>query len=108
MYERLPGGMFWSRQGKLIARDFGASQLFAEKVSLYGDTTVISAKNDEKPGVQTGCAYVYRGINTVCGRYEFITASGGTWSQQQKLVAVEMEYYKNKQFPNVSYRSIIC
>ena len=63
MYERLPGGMFWSRQSKLIARDFGANQLFSERLSLYGDTTVISAKNDEKPGVQTGSAYVFRGYS---------------------------------------------
>ena len=56
--------MFWSRQSKLIARDYGANQLFSEKLSLYGDTTVISAKNDEKPGVQTGSAYVFRGWST--------------------------------------------
>ena len=64
VYEREQGGVYWSRHSKLVARDFGANNNFGAKLALYGDTTVITASNDDLPGLQSGSAYVFSGALT--------------------------------------------
>jgi hypothetical protein len=60
VYEREQGGVYWSRHGKLLARDGGANNNFAATVAVYGDTTVVTASNDDYSGQQSGSAYVFR------------------------------------------------
>lgn len=72
-------GLFWSRHSKLMPRDAGTLQYFAETLSLYGDAAVIGARNDYESGQHSGSAYVFNDF-------------GGQWSQQQKLIADDLIY----------------
>jgi hypothetical protein len=83
VFGRVGTSLFWTRQGRLIPRDFGSNQYFGQSVAVYGNTAVISAKNDDLRA-NTGSVYVF-------------ASTGGVWSQQQKLVALEMEQYVLKQ-----------
>lgn len=80
VYERQTNGLYWSVQSKLVPRDAGSNQYFGQDLSLYDNTAVISAVNDDL-GLSTGSAYIFRG-------------TGASWSQQQQLVAIDMENYK--------------
>ena len=80
IFQRVGTSVFWSRQGKLIPRDIAPNQYFGQTLALYGNTVVVGAKNDDYPGSQTGSAYVF-------------ASSRGLWSQQQKLIALEMQNY---------------
>jgi hypothetical protein len=68
-------GVVWSQQQKLVAGDGEADDYFGFPVAVSGNTALIGAdaadigSNDEQ-----GAAYVF-------------TRSGGSWSQQQKLLA---------------------
>ena len=64
-------GTTWSQQQKLVASDAAAGDRFGSSSSIYGDTIVVGAVNENS---QAGSAYVF-------------TRSGTTWSQQQKIVA---------------------
>jgi hypothetical protein len=68
-------GANWSLQQTLTANDATAHSGFGGAVALRGDTIVVGAYN-VSVGMQTGvgAAYVF-------------TRSGGSWSQQQKLLA---------------------
>ena len=48
----------------LIGKNFATSiyQYKCVHNIFVGDTTVITASNDDNPGVQTGSAYVFRGF----------------------------------------------
>ena len=61
IYERPVGSIYWSRMAKLVPRDQRAGQNFAQSVSLYKGIAAITALNDDNPGVQTGCAYLFTG-----------------------------------------------
>ncbi len=73
----------WSEQQKLIAGDaapqpwfFGA--MFGSSVAISGDTIVIGAQGDDAAAIWGGAAYVF-------------TRTDGTWSQQAKLTAADIE-----------------
>ncbi len=68
----------WLEQQKLNASDAAAGDAFGFSVAVSGDTAVIGAYNDFTDIYGGGSAYVF-------------TRSGGTWSEQQKLVASDME-----------------
>lgn len=103
VYERNQGGLYWSRQCRLLPRDLASSQYFGERLSLYGTTAVVTARNDDYSGDQTGSAYIFQGKFVyifLFFNFVFLTlmhaGSAGAWSQQQKLIALEMEYYRQK------------
>ena len=68
-------GGAWSQQAKLVAGDAGKNTHFGRRVSLSGDTAVISANWALNNGEYTGAAYV------------FVRDGNGVWSQQAKLLA---------------------
>lgn len=66
---------------KLTASDAAAGDIFGESVSVNGDTVVVGAgRNDDacpaNPACQSGSAYVF-------------VRSGGVWTEQQKLTALD-------------------
>jgi hypothetical protein len=63
-------GTAWTQQAKLLASDGMANDIFGHGVSLYGDTALIGAQNNNN---YKGAAYVF-------------TRSDTTWTQQTKLV----------------------
>lgn len=89
VYERQTNGLFWSLQSKLVPRDTDSGDNFGRDLSLYDTVAVISSTSDIRgdfmgvtPGNErTGSAYIFKG-------------TGPLWSQQQKLVAVDMINYK--------------
>jgi hypothetical protein len=52
IFRRPTNGLTWSNQGRLLPRDALDDQLFGEEVSIYDNTAVISARNDEKDAVR--------------------------------------------------------
>jgi hypothetical protein len=66
----------WIEQAKLTATDAGETDIFGVRVSLDGNTALISARrdDDEIKGIDSGSAYVF-------------VRSGNKWSQQTKLTA---------------------
>ncbi|MDH3528900.1 MAG: PxKF domain-containing protein [Acidobacteriota bacterium] len=66
----------WSEQQKLIAGDGAAHDLFGWSVAISGDTVIVGAEDDDN---QTGSAYAF-------------VRSGGTWAEQQKLIASDRSY----------------
>ena len=71
-----PPVLSWSQHSKLVASDPAENDQFGWSVAISGDglTAVVGANLDDSPAVNAGSAYIY--IN-----------SGGTWSEQAKLVA---------------------
>jgi FG-GAP repeat protein len=70
-------GTSWSQQQKLIASDATANDFFGYSVAISGETIVVGAPIDTVgANVQQGSAYVF-------------VRSGASWSQQQKLTAVD-------------------
>jgi hypothetical protein len=65
---------------KLLANDGTNGDLFGYSVSLSSDgmTALVGAEGDDDNGTGSGSVYVF-------------TRSGGTWSQQAKLVAIDGE-----------------
>ncbi|NOT00103.1 MAG: hypothetical protein HOP29_05705 [Phycisphaerales bacterium] len=64
-------------QQKLAALDAAANDFFGYAVSVSGDTAVVGAIGDNHAGgIDAGSAYVY-------------VRSGGVWTQQQKLTALD-------------------
>ena len=76
----------WSQQAKLVASDRAANDHFGSSVAVDGDTVVVGAwyedhnADGEKSSSAAGAAYVF-------------TRSGSSWSQQQKLVALDRSSY---------------
>jgi hypothetical protein len=76
-YVFVGGGADWSEQGKLVASDAFNGDSFGTSVALSGGIAIAGSLFSDLPGVQNaGAAYVY-------------TRSGGTWTQQAKLVAAD-------------------
>ncbi len=69
-------GSSWVEEQKLLALDGARLDLFGGSVAISGDTIIVGASNENNNGVGDGmgAAYVFRSI-------------GGTWVQEQKLVA---------------------
>lgn len=66
----------WVHQAKLTALDAAAGDSFGTSVSVSGDTVVVGAPADDDAGNSSGSAYVF-------------VRSGTTWTQQQKLTALD-------------------
>jgi hypothetical protein len=64
----------WTQQAKLISDDNEAEDYFGGSVAVSGDTALIGAWGDDPNYDLSGSAYVF-------------VRSGGTWTQQAKLVA---------------------
>jgi len=69
-------GTAWTQQAKLTAADGATWDFFGNVVSLDSDTALIGAPLNDDNGNQSGSAYVF-------------IRSGTTWSQQQKLLALD-------------------
>lgn len=70
-------GSTWTQQQKLLASDLQTNDFFGISVSLSadGNTALVGASGESTtPTVYNGAAYVF-------------TRSGGTWTEQQKLLA---------------------
>jgi hypothetical protein len=70
-------GSTWTEQQKLLSSDLESGDRFGQNVSISsdGNTAIIgSAFEDTSPNLNNGAAYVF-------------TRSGGTWTQQQKLLS---------------------
>jgi hypothetical protein len=63
----------WVQESKLIANDAAPNAVFGGSVAVAGDTIAVGAYSDDSVAFQAGAAYVF-------------TYSGGTWSQQAKLL----------------------
>ncbi|WP_299771172.1 FG-GAP repeat protein [uncultured Pseudoteredinibacter sp.] len=66
----------WQQQAKLMAADGGHTDIFGVRVSLSGDTALISARRDdvEGIGIDAGSAYIFE-------------RTQGRWAQQVKLIS---------------------
>ena len=70
-------GQRWLQQDKITASDGAADDRFGTAVSINGDTAVVGAYLNDDKGSETGSAYIY-------------TRSGTTWTQQQKILALDV------------------
>jgi hypothetical protein len=72
-------GTSWVEQQKLVASDAAAIDAFGRRVDIDGDVAVVSSTGVDCPaGDLCGAAYVYR--------YD-----GGTWVEEQKLIASDTD-----------------
>jgi parallel beta-helix repeat protein len=71
-------GSDWVEEAKLLASDGAASDLFGFSASIYGDSALIGAEDDDDNGDNSGSAYVFR--------YD-----GLTWAQEAKLLPADGE-----------------
>jgi uncharacterized repeat protein (TIGR01451 family) len=79
VFER--SGTVWTQQQKLLALDGAPDDDFGWTVSIWGDTAVIGAMQDDNAGgTDAGAAYVF-------------VRSGSAWAQQQKLLAADGAAY---------------
>ena len=70
-------GTTWTQQAKLLPSDGEMGDLFSGySFSLSGNTTIIGSPGDDVKGIDSGSAYVF-------------TRTGTTWTQQQKLLALD-------------------
>ena len=76
-YVFVRSGTTWTQQQKLTAADGAADDDFGNSVTISGDTVVVGApQKTSGNNVNQGSAYVF-------------VRSGTTWTQQQKLTAVD-------------------
>lgn len=66
----------WTQQAKIVPADGASLDRFGYWLSLDADTLLIGSPQDDDKGTGSGSAYVY-------------TRSGGSWSQQAKLVPAD-------------------
>ena len=73
-------GGTWTQQQKIQASDRQVGDRFGHSVSLSsdGNTAIIGAYREDTGGSEAGAAYVF-------------TLSGGTWTQQQKIQASDIQ-----------------
>jgi prepilin-type N-terminal cleavage/methylation domain-containing protein len=69
-------GATWTQQAKLVPADGDVSDWFGYAVAVDGDTVVVGAHGDDDKGTYSGSAYVF-------------VRTGGTWTQQAKLVPAD-------------------
>ncbi|MGB0372044.1 MAG: InlB B-repeat-containing protein [Opitutales bacterium] len=67
-------GSDWSEDAAIDAGEGGNSTVFGSSISLQGDLAAIGAKDDHDNGLSSGAVYIFR-------------QSGGTWSEEAKLLA---------------------
>ena len=83
----------WSEQQKLTASDGATDDTFGSRVSIDGDTAVISALGDDDNGTKSGSAYVYDTFidtpSTILGDISKTTEQGG--STTGTLVATDVD-----------------
>jgi hypothetical protein len=75
-------GGSWTQQAKLMASDAQSSDYFGGSVAVSGDTAVIGAYAEATGGSTAGAVYVF-------------TRTGGSWTQQAKLMASDAQAYDN-------------
>lgn len=115
VYARVSNTLYWSRQGKLLAADGAASLFFAAHISLHNNIAIATANNDAYTidygnnnvfRSQTGSVYIFQCktlINDARLKLHYCCLDSGTqWSQAQKLIALDMQHYKNRQNIDVS------
>jgi hypothetical protein len=73
-------GGTWTQQAKLVPADVAANDWFGYAVAVDGDTVVVGAYKDDAKGADSGSAYVF-------------VRTGGTWTQQAKLLASDGTAY---------------
>ena len=73
-------GTTWTEQQKLQASDKQANDWFGLSVSVYENTVLIGAHDEDAGGLEAGAAYVF-------------TRSGPVWAEQQKLQASDKQAY---------------
>jgi FG-GAP repeat len=78
-YVFVRSGGVWSQQQKLVASDAGRESGFGDSVAISGETVVVGSP---LVGGFMGAAYVF-------------ARSGGVWSQQQKLLALDARTFDN-------------
>ena len=66
----------WTQKQKLLASDGEADEYFGYSVSVYGNTAVIGAYNDDDNGTSSGSAYVFEKNST-----------SGNWTQKKLLAS---------------------
>jgi hypothetical protein len=67
-------GATWLQQAKLVASDASSDDEFGYSVSIDGDYAIVGSHKDDDGGAESGSAYIFY-------------RTGGSWSQQTKLVA---------------------
>ncbi len=76
-YVFVRSGTAWTQRFKLTAADAAAHDWFGNSVAIFGDTAVIGAYGDDRPGkTDAGAAYVFR-------------RSGTPWIQEAKLTVAD-------------------
>ena len=73
-YVFVRSGTTWSQQTRLDPSDPGSNEQFGSAVAIDGDTVAVGALGDGTVFAGTGAVYVFE-------------RSGGTWTQQAKLVS---------------------
>lgn len=68
----------WTEQGKLNPGDAEAGQNFGARLSLSGDSLLISASGDDEVAVDAGAGYVF-------------TKQGSNWVEEAKLTTAESD-----------------
>jgi hypothetical protein len=73
-------GTTWSQQKKIQASDIQEYDFFGERVAISGDgnTAIVGVYGEDTGGGNAGAAYIF-------------TRSGTTWSEQQKIQALDKE-----------------
>jgi len=71
-------GTTWTQQQKIQATDKQAGDFFGYSVAIDGDTAVVGAQAEETGATDAGSVYIF-------------TRSGTTWTQQQKIVASDLQ-----------------
>lgn len=76
VYVYMLDGDHWKQEAKLLAPDAGKTDLFGVRVSLSGNTALISARRDDidELGVDAGSAYIF-------------ARHGTAWVQEDKLIS---------------------
>jgi len=72
----------WVQQQKLLASDGAAGDMFGGSVSISGDYAIVGAYADDDKGSRSGSAYIFKW-------------DGTSWSQQQKLTALDGASYND-------------
>jgi hypothetical protein len=75
-YVFVRSGASWSQQAKITASDAAPKDLFGLSAAVDQDTVVIGAPYHDDAGAESGSVYVF-------------VRSGGVWSQQAKLTAID-------------------
>ena len=66
----------WKEQQKLTASDAAFNDNFGNSVSIYGNTAIVGARQNDDAGVNSGSAYIF-------------TYDGSTWTETAKLTAFD-------------------